>query len=129
MSPLEGKVFLVVDDEELVREVLAEELTLFGARVLTAPNGSEALEILRKQRFDAVFADIRMPGGDGLFLVESLNKDTGEKPLVFLCSGLMDVSIPDPQRLGIAAIIKKPFDCATLIKTVTEAFDRARIRK
>lgn len=124
MSALSGRTILVVDDEELLREVLVEEFGAHGAKVVTAANAVEALDRLREQSFDAVFADLKMPGGDGLTLLEKASK-LDRTPLLFLCSGLTDISVKEVRRLGIAAIIKKPFDCAAMIRTVSEAFGQS----
>ncbi len=60
------KTILVVDDEDAVRELIAEELTDEGYRVLTVNNARDALKIVEEEPLDLVILDIRMPGMDGL---------------------------------------------------------------
>jgi DNA-binding NtrC family response regulator len=62
----------VVDDEPEVVTMLKEALMREGHRVVTAPNGAAALEVLRTGRFDAVLCDIRMPHLDGPGLLRAL---------------------------------------------------------
>lgn len=66
--------FLVVDDEPMVREVLAEILELLGGDLLVAANGEEALELVRLDEgpLRGAFVDVRMPGISGLACVEAL---------------------------------------------------------
>src|SRR2546426_2699318 len=61
-----GSCILVVDDDEGVRENLAELFGLVGYSVLTAANATEAMEAMRKNSVDLLLTDYRMPGPNGL---------------------------------------------------------------
>jgi DNA-binding response OmpR family regulator len=60
------KTILVVDDDEPIRNLLTEELTEEGYRVLTASNARDAIKLVENEPLDLVVLDIRMPGMDGL---------------------------------------------------------------
>ena len=60
------KTILVVDDEDPIRQLLQEELTEAGYKVLTADNARDALKLVQEEALDLVVLDIRMPGMDGL---------------------------------------------------------------
>lgn len=60
------KTILLVDDDEPVRNLLKEELTEDGYRVITASNARDALKLVENEPLDLVILDIRMPGMDGL---------------------------------------------------------------
>jgi DNA-binding response OmpR family regulator len=60
------KTLLVVDDEDPIRQLLQEELTEVGYKVLTADNARDALKLVQEEALDLVILDIRMPGMDGL---------------------------------------------------------------
>ena len=60
------KSILVVDDDEPIRNLLTEELTEEGYRVLTASNARDAIKLVENEPLDLVVLDIRMPGMDGL---------------------------------------------------------------
>src|SRR5574340_1155382 len=60
------KTILVADDEEAIRELISEELTEEGYRVLIATNARDALKMVEGEPLDLVILDIRMPGMDGL---------------------------------------------------------------
>src|SRR5262249_59421183 len=63
---------LIVDDEPLIRDTLAEFLAQEGFTIATAPDGVKALALAREQRFDLVICDIQLPGMDGVELLERL---------------------------------------------------------
>ena len=80
-----GRVFLVVDDEPAVREVAALMLEDLGCEVVTAANGSEALERLALDaRIEALITDINMPGMDGYDLAERAQQLRKELKVIVL---------------------------------------------
>ncbi len=74
------KRILVVEDEEILRGLLADVLTGDGHQVDTACDGLEALGWLDQHHYDAVFTDFRMPGLDGPSLYDAIRKRPGEDP-------------------------------------------------
>jgi len=70
------KTILVADDEEAIRNLLEEELTDEGYRVVTVSNARDALKMVETEHLDLVILDIRMPGMDGL---EALPRILGMK--------------------------------------------------
>src|SRR6266542_349263 len=71
---------LVIDDEEIMREILETLLTREGYTVRLASSGGEGLDLARSLPFDAVIVDVMMPGIDGLHVLQELHKqsvDTG----------------------------------------------------
>ncbi len=118
MSSIEKSRILIVDDEEGIREIFAEELSALGAQVQCVKSGDEALEILSRQAFDLMISDVRMPGGDGFTLVKSINMRIKPKPSIILCSGFNMHAPDDYQSLGIAAVLNKPFSWAEVVETV-----------
>ncbi len=71
-----GKTILVADDEEAIRNLLEEELTEEGYKVITVSNARDALKAVEQEPLDLVILDIRMPGMDGL---EALPRILGMK--------------------------------------------------
>jgi CheY-like chemotaxis protein len=63
---------LVVDDDEMVRVVLARSVRLYSKDVTVACDGRQALSLLEERHFDVVISDLRMPGMTGLELAEQL---------------------------------------------------------
>jgi len=99
------RTVLFVEDDELVRQVLAPGLRTSGFQVITAVDASSALELLRKHHVDVVLSDIVMPGrGDGFYLAEEIRKIHPELPIV-LATGYSDaLTASSPFR-----ILLKPY--------------------
>jgi CheY-like chemotaxis protein len=119
LKAFEGKKFLVVDDDEMLREVFNELFTAEGAQVTEAQNGIIAFSLVEKNKFDVVFSDIRMPGGDGIALATKISEMTGHKPLVFMCSGFNDLAPEKAKLLNVLKLFEKPFDPKTMINDIS----------
>jgi CheY-like chemotaxis protein len=103
---------LVVDDEEEVREILAETLIDFGYSVLTAASGEEALPVLVKDRSVVmVITDVRMPGMSGLDLADEIRRRWPEVKVVLISGYFLPQATP--QRF-----LKKPFHMKELASLV-----------
>jgi DNA-binding NtrC family response regulator len=120
MKILNGNRILIVDDDEMLREMLNDVFTLSGAIVEEAENGKCALEKIRNSKFDAVVSDIRMPGGDGIELAANVQSLNTTKPLMFVCSGFNDMSQAMVNKLDIKKVFEKPFDIDNMVRTVAE---------
>jgi signal transduction histidine kinase len=108
-APLRGpaapQMVLFVEDDELVRQVVAPGLRTSGFHVITAPDAGTALDLLRKHRVDIVLSDIVMPGrGDGFYLAQEIRKVHPDLPIV-LATGYSDaLTASSPFR-----ILLKPY--------------------
>jgi DNA-binding NtrC family response regulator len=74
VSPWSSSAILIVDDEVLIRETLAEFLTQEGFAVSSCPSGEEALQLAARRRFDIALCDVQLPGMDGLALLEQMQR-------------------------------------------------------
>lgn len=117
---------LVVDDEPAVRSVLMEVLEGESYEVDAAENGKRALEKLKKDRFNAVVCDIKMPVMDGVeFLAAFEDKETVP---VILVTGHGDVQVAvDALKNGAFDFIQKPLDMNRIFASVRNAIDREHL--
>jgi DNA-binding response OmpR family regulator len=76
------KRILIVEDEEALCLLYKEELSAEGYEVTTARDAEQALEILRRERFDLIVTDIRMPGRDGVELITEIMGLRKEVPII-----------------------------------------------
>ena len=108
---------LVVEDEFLIRFVVADQLREAGFRVLEAVNGEEAIDILSTDApIDLVFTDVKMPGKiDGMELLKFIKATQPELP-VLMTSGHQDPLFA--VEAGAAGFLGKPCDLTTIISTV-----------
>ena len=108
---------LVVDDEPDLRELLADEFEYAGHEPVIASNGKEAFDLCSSHDFDAVISDVRMPGGDGIELLERLRAKE-EAPLVFLVTGYADITRDKALAKGATNLLTKPYDIIELCSSV-----------
>lgn len=100
---------LVVDDQDMLREMLKDFLGHEGYEITEARNGKECVDCTKSNHFDAIFMDVRMPEMDGLAALHKLRAQ-GVKTPVFLMSGYGEVnSIEDAQKRGAQNFLPKPF--------------------
>ncbi len=117
------KMVLVVDDEYELREILREEFEYCGYAVLEAENGTQALEVLKTNSIDVVVSDIRMPGGNGLDLLQCLSHLSGYKPPVILVSAYAGITIKEAEDQGAFAFVSKPYDINVLMQQISKAVE------
>ena len=121
MKVLNGNRILIVDDDDMLREMLNDVFTLSGAVVEEAENGRRALEKIKLSEFDAVVSDIRMPGGDGIELAANIqNLQNRSRPILYVCSGYNDMSQDMVKKLDIKRVFEKPFDIESMVQTVAD---------
>jgi len=119
MTGLRAPRVLVVDDERHVRSMLCDALALWGCRPDGAASASEGLQLFVQGGYDLVMTDFRMPGADGLELIESVrDRDPSVGVIMFTASaaGLER----QQQRLGFT-LIRKPVHLTGLETAVREA--------
>ncbi len=117
---------LVVDDEISIRRTLKDILEYEKYEVMDAENGVKALEIVQNEKFDLILCDIKMPGMDGLEVLEELNK-TIDTPVVMISGhGTIDTAV-EAIKKGAFDYISKPFDLNRLLVTVRNAMDKSNL--
>lgn len=115
-----GKKIIIVEDEEFLRELLEEIFQLEGAQVTEAQNVAEAINLLKKSKYDIIFSDVRMPGGDGVSLMATIQDQVPNPPRCFLCTGYSDVTEEDLKKIGVEKLFAKPFNTEDLIEILSK---------
>ena len=110
---------LIVDDEPLNRLAAKFLLADLGAEVATAVSGEQALQMLADQRFDTVFADVRLPGISGLEMTRQLRARGGRQPVVAIMTGEVgDASRAAAAAAGADAFVPKPSTVDDLVSVL-----------
>jgi len=118
---------LVIDDEESMRVGCVQTLTEEGYRAQAAENGIEGLEMAQKESFDLVILDLRMPGLDGMEVLEKL-KEFEPSVVVVVITGYATIeSAVEAMKLGAFDFLPKPFTPEALLAIVKRAADRKRL--
>ncbi len=117
---------LVVDDEKAIRNTLRDILSYEKYEVEEASNALEALEKMQSTVFDVVLCDIKMPGMDGIELLEKI-KEVSEAQVVMISGhGNIDTAV-EAIRKGAYDYISKPLDLNRLLITLRNALDKGRL--
>ena len=120
---------LIVDDERAIRYSLKEILEMENYQVEMAENGLEGLEAARKEKYDAILCDIKMPQMDGVEMLTKLVEEGIETPVVMI-SGHADISTAvDCIKRGAFDFIEKPLDLNRILITLKNATDKANLVK
>ena len=120
---------LIVDDERAIRYSLKEILEMESYQVETAENGREGLEKAGKEKFDAIFCDIKMPEMDGTEMLSKIIEEGIETPVIMI-SGHADITTAvDCIKRGAFDFIEKPLDLNRILITLKNATDKATLVK
>lgn len=116
---------LIIEDEAAIRRVLTKILTEEnkGYEVFEAEDGLSGMEIIKKEDFDLILCDIKMPKMDGIEVLEAVKKIKPEIPIIMISGhGDLDTAV-NTMRLGAFDYISKPPDLNRLLNTVRIALD------
>ena len=120
---------LIVDDERAIRNSLKEILEMENYQAETAENGADACTKAEKEKYDAIFCDIKMPGMDGIEVLQKLIADGVESPIIMI-SGHADINTAvDCIKKGAFDFIEKPLDLNRILITLKNATDKATLVK
>lgn len=109
---------VVVDDEDLVREVVSDYLTRDGFRVLVAGDGVQAHALLQRERPQLAIIDVMLPGRDGLSLVRELRTAGSVLPIILLTAKTDEVDRIVGLELGADDYVTKPFSVREMVARV-----------
>ena len=124
-----AKSILLVEDEKLLRESLAELLRDEGYQIVEAANGREGYEQLLKQPFDLVMTDMRMPEMDGMALLANVQKAAPNTPVVVITAfGTVDSAVA-AMRSGAVDYLLKPVQFEDVLVRVRRALEFGELRR
>ena len=105
-----GKKALVVDDNRLIRDVLAQQLVACGFESQACASLEDTIKIIKELQPDVVMLDLRMPGHDGFAVIEQILKQFPDPPRVIAVSGEISNAVrQQTEAAGFAAYLQKPF--------------------
>jgi two-component system response regulator PilR (NtrC family) len=123
------KSILLVEDEQLLRDSLAELLREEGYEVAPAPNGKQAYDQAIARPFDLVLTDVRMPEMDGTTLLQKLQQVAPQTPVVVMTAyGTVDTAVA-AMRAGAADYVLKPVQFEDVLLRVKRALEFGEMRR
>ncbi|MCH9034728.1 MAG: sigma-54-dependent Fis family transcriptional regulator [Planctomycetes bacterium] len=119
----------VIDDKEMMRESVAATLIREDHTVDTYHDPVEGLARIKKERFDLVVTDLKMPRMDGLALIQQIRASGQDIPIIMMTAYASVSTAVEAMRLGAFDYIQKPFDAEALCVLVERALEHARLRR
>lgn len=119
---------LVVDDEKSVRDFLSRLLSLLGVEAFEVEDGYRAIELVKKEKFDLFFIDVRMPGLNGLETYREIRKISPEATAVMITGYAVEEMLEEAQKEGVYRAIRKPFDIDQ-IKDIIDKIGKENIKE
>jgi len=111
----EDPIILLVEDDQINQMIISQIIKELGVKVKVTGDGIQALKEIKSEHFDLILTDINMPNYDGFELLEQLNKDGNQTPVIFL-TGLKDDEFKTKgKEMGAIDFIEKPIDRKLLI--------------
>jgi response regulator RpfG family c-di-GMP phosphodiesterase len=125
--PEEKPRILVVDDEKFIRDILADFLGMEGYAVRTADDGASAASELKRNRYDMVISDLKMPRMGGLELLKEVNESCpGTLTVIMTGFGTVETAI-DAMKRGAYDYILKPFKVEEIVHIVQRGLEKRRL--
>ena len=120
---------LIIDDERSIRNTLKEILEFEGHEISLAADGKEGLEMALAGNFDVIFCDIKMPGMDGVEVLEKLVENGVDSSVVMISGhGSIDTAVECIKK-GAFDFIQKPLDLNRILITLKNATDKTTLIK
>ena len=125
---LEAPRILVVDDEKVIREILADFLTMEGYVVHSVEDGAQAIDELHRRSYNLVISDLKMPNLGGLELIQRISEESIPVLTVIMTGfGTVETAI-EAMKKGAYDYILKPFKVEEVIHIVQRGLDRQRLQ-
>jgi len=119
---------LVVDDERLVRWSLRQKCEEWGYQVIEAEAGEPGLRLAQHESPDLVLLDVRLPGLNGIEVLEQLKKNEGAPSVIMITADPQLEDVKVAIKLGAYDFVGKPLDFDELQVTITNALEATRLR-
>ncbi|MFN2446076.1 MAG: sigma-54-dependent transcriptional regulator [Vicinamibacterales bacterium] len=119
---------LVIDDDAAIRDSMRMILEYEGYEVIVAATGADGIGLVEREAPDLVFLDIKMPGMDGLDVLQRLRHLVETSPVVVISGHATISTAVEATRLGAFDFIEKPLSTERVLVTVRNAVDSRRLR-
>src|ERR1700704_4485002 len=127
MTSSRNGTILVIDDEEIMREILETLLTREGYQVRLASSGIEGLDFARTTPFDAAIVDIMMPGIDGIATLDELKRIDEDLAVIIITAYASVESAISAMKSGAFDYITKPFKNDEVLVVLRNAMEQRRL--
>ena len=120
---------LVVDDEEEIRKILTQILEKEGFKVITAPDGQQAMQKICFEAPDAVLLDVRMPGLNGMEVLKKIKEIDDDLPVVLITAYADIHQAVEAMKKGAYDYLSKPFDNNEVVWIARRALAEGQLKR
>ena len=124
---LPTRAVLVIDDDKPFRDALRELLEQRGLVVRVAADARDGIQALKEGLFDAVFSDIKMPGGGGFAMLERTRQIQPRTPVILVTGSPAEEWTARAKSEGAFAYLTKPVGKDQILDVLRRAFERNRL--
>jgi DNA-binding NtrC family response regulator len=121
------RCILIVDDEMGPRESIKMILKP-SYDVQTAASGKEALDCLKKKRFDLITLDLRMPGLSGFDVLREIRRKNPDTEVIVITAYASEQNAREINNFDVSEFIAKPFNAPELLNSVVRSLERRRVK-
>lgn len=115
---------LVVDDEPAIRDLITDVLNIADFQVTTSHDGLDALNQIRREKFDLIILDVNLPKVDGFAVLEKVRQGAPTQPIIMISARTEKEDVTHGLRLGADDYIRKPFSVEELLLRVQNRLRR-----
>lgn len=115
---------LVVDDEVAITDLITEVLSIAGYQVTKSPDGLEALNQIRRSKFDLILLDVNLPKVDGFAVLEKIRESVPTQPIIMISARIDKDDVTRGLRLGADDYVRKPFSVEELVLRIENLLKR-----
>lgn len=120
---LKNKKTLLVDDDGLIRESLSMAFTGRGCDITTVESAEEGIEALRKDHYDIIVSDFKLPGMNGMEFFKATGNSRADSVNVLISGNVQEDELEGKEALGIDEFLEKPFTVMSLAAMLTRVID------
>jgi len=118
---IEETKVLLIDDEEILREMMSMMLASNGYTVVTCKDGKEGVQHFTSGNYDVILTDLVMPKMSGFDVAETVRKFDPHIPIALVTGNALDINVSEVKRRGIDMLLAKPFTYEQLTDLVEDA--------
>ena len=127
-SSMKAPEVLIVEDEKLLRLMIAKLLQVSGYRVLTCGDSLQALKLVEKKSFDLVITDLMMAGATGMDVLRAARKCQPRAKVIIITGTPSPQTLLEAKREGAYAYLRKPFQLKQFLSILKDAIEHTRMR-
>ena len=128
ISSMKAPEVLIVEDDKLLRLMMAKLLQVSGYRVFMCRDSLQALELVAKKTFDLVITDLLMAGATGMDVLRATRKCQPRAKVIIITGTPSSQTLLEAKRQGAYAYLRKPFQLKQFLSILKDAIEHTRMR-